>query len=63
MRRKENSMTIQEEKREKAIQNIAEWLRRNPFSVAFKVKKKPAGIKIIFEVTQEEMDEMLEKED
>lgn len=56
-------MTTEEEKREKAIQNIAEWLRRNPFSVAFKVKKKPAGIKIIFEVTQEEMDEMLEKED
>ena len=61
--RKENNMTTEEEKREKAIQNIAEGLRRNPFSVAFKVKKKPAGIKIIFEVTQEEMDAMLEKED
>ena len=56
-------MTTEEEKREQAIQNIAEGLRRNPFSVALKVKKKPAGIKIIFEVTQEEMDEMLEKED
>ena len=56
-------MTTEEEKREQAIQNIAEWLRRNPFSVAFKVKKKPAGIKIIFEVTQEEMYAMLEKED
>ncbi len=56
-------MTTEEEKREKAIQNIAEWLRRNPFSVVFKVKKKPAGIKIIFEVTQEEMDAMLEKEE
>lgn len=56
-------MTTEEEKREQAIQNIAEGLRRNPFSVAFKVKKKPAGIKIIFEVTQEEMDAMLEKED
>lgn len=56
-------MKTEEEKREKAIQNIAEGLRRNPFSVVFKVKKKPTGIKIIFEVTQEEMDAMLEKED
>lgn len=55
-------MTTEEEKREKAIQSVAEGLRRNPFSVVFKVKKKPAGIKIIFEVTQEEMDAMLEKE-
>ncbi len=56
-------MTTEEEKREQAIQSVAEGLRRNPFSVVFKVKKKPAGIKIIFEVTQEEMDAMLEKEE
>lgn len=56
-------MTTEEEQREQSIQNIAEGLRGNPFSVVFKVKKKPAGIKIIFEVTQEEMDAMLEKED
>ena len=31
------------------------------FQVEFKVKKKPAGIKIIFEVTQEYMNQMMEK--
>lgn len=38
-------MTTEEEKREQAIQNIAEGLRRNPFSVAFKVKKKTPASK------------------
>ncbi len=56
-------MTTSEEKRELVIQDLAEELRRTPFSVEFKVKKKPTGIKIIYEVTQEEMDKMLEKED
>lgn len=46
----------QEQQREKAIENIAGLLRRNPFSIEFKVKKKPQGIKIIYEVTQEEME-------
>ena len=55
-------MKTEEEKREQVIQDLAEELRRTPFSLEFKVKKKPAGIKIIFEVTQEEMDAMLEKE-
>ena len=31
-------------------------LRRMPFQTEFKVKKKPAGIKIIVEMTQEQMD-------
>lgn len=53
-------MTTEEEKREQVIQDLAEELRRTPFSVEFKVKKKPVGIKIIFEVTQEEMDKMAE---
>ena len=30
-------------------------LRTSPFQVEFKVKKKPAGIKVIIEVTQEQM--------
>lgn len=49
----------QEEQREQVVQNITGMLRRNPFTFEFKVKKRPQGIKVIFEVTQQEMDEML----
>ncbi len=45
-----------EEKREQAIQSLANMLRTSPFQVEFKVKKKPKGIKVIIEVTQEQMD-------
>ena len=47
-----------EEKREQLIQNITEMLQHNPFTFEFKVKKKPAGIKVIYEVTQEQMDKI-----
>lgn len=50
-----------EEKREQTIQSLADMLRTRPFTVEFKVKKKPAGIKIIFAVTQEYMNQMMEK--
>ena len=50
-----------EEKREQVIRNITEMLQHNPFTFEFKVKKKPAGIKVIYEVTQEQMDRMMEK--
>lgn len=49
----------QEEQREQVIQNLTDMLRHNPFTFEFKVKKKPAGIKVIYEVTQEEMDAMM----
>lgn len=45
-------------KREGAIQSVVELLRTTAFSVEFKVKKKPAGIKVIVEVTQEQMDHL-----
>lgn len=45
-----------EEKREQTIQGLADILRTSPFQVEFKVKKKPAGIKVIIEVTQEQME-------
>ena len=45
-----------EEKREQTIQGIADMMRTSPFQVEFKVKKKPAGIKVIIEVTQDQMD-------
>ena len=44
------------EKREQTIQGLADMLRTSPFQVEFKVKKKPAGIKVIIEVTQEQME-------
>ena len=45
-----------EEKREQTIHSLADMLRTSPFQVEFKVKKKPAGIKVIIEVTQEQME-------
>ena len=45
-----------EEKREQTIQGLADMLRTSPFQVEFKVKKKPVGIKVIIEVTQEQME-------
>ena len=51
----------QDEKREQVIQNIADTLRTNPFTFEFKVKKNPKGIKVIYEVTQDEMDAMMKK--
>ena len=50
-----------DEKREEVIKNITEMLRRNPFTFEFKVKKRPQGIKVIYEVTQEELNKMMEQ--
>ena len=52
-------MAQKEEAREQVIQNITEMLRRNPFTFEFKVKKRPQGIKVIYEVTQEELNVMM----
>lgn len=46
----------QEEQREMNILAIADMLRITPYQVEFKVKKKPSCVKIIIEVTQEQMD-------
>lgn len=51
----------QKEKREQFVQNITDMLRHNPFTFEFKVKKKPQGIKVIYEVTQEEMGLMMDQ--
>ena len=51
----------QEEQREKAVQGIADMLRRNRFTFEFKVKKRPQGIRVIYEVTQEEMDRIADR--
>lgn len=53
-------MTKAEEK-EQVIQSLADMLRTSPFQLEIKAKKKPVGIKIIIEVTQEEMDVYLNR--
>ncbi len=45
-----------EEKREQVIQGLTNLLQSTPFTVEYKVKKKPQGIKVIIEVTQEQME-------
>ena len=45
-----------EEKREQTIQGLADMMRTTSFQVEFKVKKKPAGIKVIIDVTQDQME-------
>jgi hypothetical protein len=52
----------QADKREKAMQDIAEMLRRNTFNMELQVKQKPRGIRIIYEVTQEELDAAIENQ-
>ena len=42
--------------RQKVIESITGMLQTTPFTFEFKVVKKPKGIKIIHEVTQEQMD-------
>ena len=44
------------EEREQVIQGLTNLLQSTTFTVEYKVKKKPAGIKVIIEVTQEQME-------
>lgn len=53
-------MKKEEQQREIMIQTIGEMLRETPFTFEFKVKKKPQGIKIIYEVTQDELRKVTE---
>ncbi len=48
-----------EEQRELVIQGLTDLLNVTPFKVEYKVKKKPTGIKVIIEVTQEQMTELM----
>ena len=49
----------QEEQREQVIQSLANMMRTTDFTSEFKVVKKPKGIKVIIEVTKEQMDAMM----
>ena len=52
-------MNEQEQVRQETIQRIASMLETTPFTFQFKVVKRPEGIKIIYEVTQQEMDALV----
>ena len=55
-------MTNMEEQREKVISGLADLLRTSEFSVEYCVKKKPKGIKVIIEVTQEQLKTLVESQ-
>lgn len=40
------------------IQGLTGLLQSTPFTVEYKVKKKPKGIKVVIEVTQEQMEHL-----
>ena len=61
MIKKIEKIMTQEEQIEGVIQGLAKVLRTTPFSVEFKVVKKPKGIKIIHEVTQEQLNMIMER--
>ena len=48
-----------EEKREQAIADVAGLMRAMPFTVELTVKKSPKGIRIIYEVSPEEMEALM----
>jgi len=47
-----------EVKRQQVIQGLTSLLQITPFTVEYKVKKKPKGIKVVIEVTQEQMESL-----
>ena len=53
-------MTTQDQ-RENVIQSLAEMMRHTEFTSEFRVVKNPKGIKVIIEVTREQMDELIER--
>ena len=52
----------EEEQREQVIQSLANMMRTSPFTSEFKVVKRPKGIKVIIEVTQEQMNEIMKRQ-
>lgn len=61
MAQEESKSREAREAREKVIKSIVLLLRRKPFSCDFEVVEKPKGMRIIYEVTQEEMDKIVNR--
>lgn len=53
-------MTL-EEIREQTIQSLADMMRTTKVQVELKVKKHPDGIKVIIDVTKEQMDAVTDR--
>ena len=51
----------EKEKRDFAINLVTDMMRTQPFSIEFKVKKKPKCMKIVFEVTEAEMQAIINR--
>ena len=49
------------EKRDFAINLVSNMMRTQPFSIVYKIKKKPQGMKIVFEVTEAEMQTIINR--
>lgn len=53
----------EKEKRDFVINLVTNVMRTHPFDIVFKVKKKPKCMKIVFEVTDEEMQDIINSEE
>lgn len=55
-------MATKEEQREQMIKFVSDTMRDNGFSFEFKAVKNPKGLKIIYELTQEELDALVQEQ-
>jgi hypothetical protein len=53
----------EKEKRDFVIDLITNVMRTHDFEIIYKVKKKPKHMKIVFEVTDEEMKDIINSEE
>ena len=53
----------EKEKRDFVINLVTNVMRTHPFDIVYKVKKKPKHMKIVFEVTDEEMQDIISSEE
>jgi hypothetical protein len=53
----------EKEKRDFVINLVTDVMRTHPFDIVYKVKKKPKHIKIVYEVTEAEMQDIINSEE
>ena len=51
----------EKEKRDLAINLVTDVMRTHPFDIVYKVKKRPKCMKIVFEVTDEELQSFINR--
>lgn len=52
---------MEQEQRELMLEQVIGLLKNNPFTFEIKVKKKPAGMKVIYECTKEYLDALMDE--